>query len=71
VIGDGLDDPDDGKDLRCIGGIIEDGAELVTGGKRLDRAGYFVEQVKMSWSGEGEGLFGSLDQGGPRRVDDP
>ena len=46
MIGDGLDDPDDGKDLRCIGGIIEDGAELVTGGKRLDRAGYFVEQVK-------------------------
>jgi len=52
VIGDGLNDPDMGpvvspeqmeKDLRYIGYGIEDGAELVTGGKRLDRAGYFVE----------------------------
>ena len=52
VIGDGLNDPDMGpvvsleqmeKDLRYIGYGIEDGAELVTGGKRIDRAGYFVE----------------------------
>ena len=52
VIGDGLNDPDMGpvvsleqmeKDLRYIGYGIEDGAELVTGGKRLGRAGYFVE----------------------------
>jgi acyl-CoA reductase-like NAD-dependent aldehyde dehydrogenase len=52
VIGDGLDDPDMGpvvsleqmeKDLRYIGYGIEDGAELVTGGARLGRTGYFVE----------------------------
>ncbi len=52
AIGDGLDDPDMGpvasleqmeKDLRYIGYGIEDGAELVTGGKRLGRTGYFVE----------------------------
>ena len=52
VIGDGLNDPDMGpvvsleqmeKDLRYIGYGIEDGAELVTGGKRLDRTGYFIE----------------------------
>ena len=52
VIGDGLNDPDMGpvvsleqmeKDLRYIGYGIEDGAELVTGGKRLGRTGYFVE----------------------------
>ena len=52
AIGDGLDDPDMGpvvsfeqmeKDLRYIGYGIEDGAELVTGGKRLDRSGYFIE----------------------------
>lgn len=51
-IGDGLDDPDMGpvisaeqmeKDLRYIRYGIEDGATLVTGGRRLDMDGFFVE----------------------------
>ena len=51
-IGDGLDDPDMGpvisseqmeKDLRYIRYGIEDGAELVTGGNRIERDGFFVE----------------------------